>query len=94
MSRFQFVLASILGAICIILAVAVIVAGRSNQSLQAQLQAQQIEITKGTQSQQIGSNLVRDIAVAAAKNQKLKDLLIRNGFTLNETPSPSPAPAR
>ena len=92
MSRLQFLITSILGLVCLLLSVIVIIYGRSNQKLQAQVQAQQVEINKGIQSQQIGANLVRDIAVAATKNEKLKDLLARNGFTLNANATPSASP--
>jgi hypothetical protein len=96
-TRWQFALTTLLGLICIGLSVAVIISGRSNQTLQTEIQAQQIEINRGTQSQQIASNLLRDIAVTATKDDKLKDLLTRNGFTLSQNPGPSPAvspPAR
>jgi hypothetical protein len=92
MTRWQFLCALILGAICVGLTAAVIVSSKSNQELQLELQTQQIEINKGIHSQQIGANLVRDIAVAAGKNQKLRDLLTRHGFTLRENPSPTPTP--
>ena len=68
-----------------------ILSTRANQKLQAELQTQQIEINKGTVSQQVGGNLLRDIANAATQNEKLRDLLKRNGFTLTENPAPSPA---
>ena len=93
MTRLQFVLTTILALICVGLSVAAIISARTNQKLQAEIQAQQIEINRGTQSQQIGSNLVRDIAVAATKNDKLKDLLARNGFTLTANPNPTASPA-
>jgi hypothetical protein len=92
MARWQFVLALILGLTCVGLSGAVIVSSKWNQDLQAELQTQQIEINKGIHSQQIAANLVRDIAAAAGKNQNLRDLLTRHGFTLKENPSPSPTP--
>jgi hypothetical protein len=92
MARWQYVLAVVLGAICVGLSAAVIVSSKSNEDLQAELQAQQIEINKGIHSQQIGTNLVREIAVAAEKNQKLRDLLMRHGFTLETKATASPTP--
>ena len=88
----QFFTTIALSAICLVLAVSAVIAGRANQSLQANLQAQQIEINKGSLSQQVGTNVLRDIAVAAAKNDKLKALLERNGLTLSQTPAASPSP--
>ena len=90
MNRWQFLTTAGLGIICVILSIAVIISGRANQKLQAELQNQQVEINKGTMSQQVGTNLLRDIATAATKNDKLRDLLKRNGFTLTENPAPSP----
>jgi signal transduction histidine kinase len=92
-NRWQFFLASLLGIACLGLTVAVIFSARTNQKIQADLQAQQIEINKGTQSQQIGTNLLRDIAVVAGKNDKLKELLARNGFSLTATQTASPVPS-
>ena len=92
MNRWQFLTTSGLGLICVCLSIAVIISGKSNQNLQSDLQAQQIEINKGNMSQQIGTNVIRDIAAAATKNLKLRDLLSRNGFTLTENPAPSPSP--
>ena len=93
MTRWQFLLTTLLSLVCLGLSIAVILSARTNQKLQAEIQGQQMEINKGTQSQQIGTNLVRDIAVAATKNDNLKDLLSRNGFTLTQNPSPAPSPA-
>ncbi len=84
MARWQFVFAVILGLICVGLSGAVIVSSKSNQDLQVELQAQQIEINKGIHGQQVGTTLVRDIAAAAEKNQTLRDLLTRHGFRLKE----------
>ena len=93
MTRWQFLLTTLLSLICLGLSIAVIASARTNQKLQTELQAQQLEINKGTQSQQIGTNLIRDIAVAATKNDHLKDLLSRNGFTLTQNASPAASPA-
>jgi hypothetical protein len=90
--QWQFMTTVMLAGLCLLLSVASIISGKANQNLQAQVQAQQIEINKGTTSQQIGGNIVRDIASAATKNSKLRDLLTRQGFTLTENPGPSPSP--
>ncbi len=92
MNRWQFFTTSGLALLCVILSIWVIFSGKTNQRLQAELQAQQIEINKGTQSQQVATNLLRDIGNAATKNSKLKDLLTKNGFTLTENPTTSPTP--
>ena len=60
----------------------------NNQTLQGELQQQQLEISRGNLSQQVGTGLVREIASKALTNAALKDLLTRNGFVLNENAVP------
>ncbi len=60
--------------------------------VQEKLQAEQADISRGTMSQQVGSNLLRDIALASQKSAKLKDVLTKNGYTLKATACPSPSP--
>ena len=83
MKMWQFVIALILGFICLGLAGFGIVTGRTNQQLQTQVQQQQLEISKGNLTQQVGTNLVREIAAKAGTNENLKNLLIRNGFSFS-----------
>jgi hypothetical protein len=101
MKMWQFVIALVLGFTCAGLSAFGIMTGLTNQGLQAQLQQQQLEISRGNLTQQVGTNLVREIASKASSDAALKDLLTRNGFVLNENavppqqPSaPSPAPKR
>lgn len=68
--------------------------------IQTEVQKRQEEINRGGQSQQIGTSLLKDIAAAAVnpatgetKNQKLKDLLTRNGINI-QVNQPSATPAR
>jgi hypothetical protein len=67
--------------------------GQKNQSLQTQLQAQQEVINKGSMSQQIGTNLLKEIAQASIKDDKLKDVLTKSGYSVTVNASPSPSPA-
>ena len=100
MKRWQSIIALILGFICVALSALGVVGGILNQKLQAQLQRQQLEISKGEYAQQVGTNIIREVANKALKNDNLKKLLTRNGFTLAEpatvpqAPSPSPTPKR
>src|SRR3954462_13050715 len=87
MKMWQFVIALIFGLACLGLAGFGIVTGRTNQQLQTQIQQQQLEISKGNLSQQVGTNLVREIAAKSAANENLKNLLTRNGFTVSENPA-------
>jgi len=92
-------------ALALVLSIVLFAVGSSNQTLQNEVQAQQVElqkqqeeINKGTAiSQQVGPNLLRDMAVASTKNEKMKQLLAKNGYQVNvATPAPgsSPAPAK
>jgi hypothetical protein len=46
-------------------------------------------------SQQIGVNLLKEIAAASVKDDKLKDVLAKSGYTVtvNASPTPSASPA-
>lgn len=97
MKSIPYSLVLALSAFCLILSITLVFSGLSNQKLQMSAQQQQEEITKGQMSQQIGSNLVRDIAQLSVKNDTLKSLLAKNGFTVTVNPpagSPSPSPAK
>jgi hypothetical protein len=84
MKMWQFIIALVVGFACVGLTAFDIYFGISNQTLQGELQQQQIEISRGNFSQQFGTNLVKEIASKAATNNALRDLLTRNGFVLNE----------
>lgn len=110
----EFLTTLALASICLVLSVAVIWQGHSSMKLQGSVQARQIEIqadvqkrqdeiNRGSQSQQIGTTILKEIAAAAyntngsAKNEKLKDLLTKNGITVtvNQPPSTSqPTPVK
>lgn len=102
MNRWQFRLACLVSATCLVLALAVVWIGRSGNQLQAQLQAQQDEINRGVMSERVGGNILRDMATAAVGNARMRDLLARNGYSLtsgsapqNNVPARAPAaPAR
>jgi len=103
MKRWQSIIALILGFICVALSALGVVGGILNQKLQAQLQQQQLEISRGEYAQQVGTNVIREVANKALKNDNLRKLLTLNGFTLTEpaaapaapqAPSPSPTPKR
>ena len=87
----QFYLTSALGALCLILAITSIVLGKTNNSLAVTQQQQQEEINRGNMSMQVGQNLLRDMAELSLRNEKIKDVLARNGYTVNAAPASSPA---
>ena len=78
------------GVICLCLSLVTIVFSRQNRKLQEVVQAQQALMNKGALSQQIGTNLVREMATAAQTDDKMRQLLKDNGFTFNAQPEVSP----
>jgi hypothetical protein len=91
-----------LGVICLALTIALIAGTQGNNHLQSQLQGQQQQINGGNLSQQYLNSLVQDTASVYQQthNEKLKALLARNGFSINEAPAagsnatPSPSPEK
>lgn len=103
--KIYFYISVAASALCLLLSIVLFWEGGANQSLQNDVQAQQVklqqqqeDINKGTAiSQQVGPNLLRDMAVASTKNENMKKLLATHGYTVNvasPTPGASPAPAR
>ena len=88
----QFAVTVALSVIPLILVIYLIVKGPQNQSLQAQVQTQQEEINKGSMAQQIGTSLLKDIGQASLKDDKLKEVLSENGFTIRNSASPTAPP--
>jgi signal transduction histidine kinase len=90
MKPIQYYITVGIGAVCLILAIVGIWLSRSNQGLQNQLQDQQNEINRGNLTQQIGTNILRDMGSVALKNDKMKELLGKHGFNVTVNPSPAP----
>ena len=92
MKRWQFILLLVVGLACICLTLVTIIFARQNQKLQVDVQAQQATINKGSLSQQIGTNLLREMGTAAQTDDKMKDLLKANGYNFSANPMPSATP--
>jgi len=92
MKRWQFSVLMVIAATCLLLSLVTIVFARENRKLQQGIQDQQSIINKGSLSQQVGTNLVREMAVAAQTDEKLRGLLQENGFNLGAPSVPSPSP--
>jgi len=92
MKRWQFTLLLVIGIACICLSLVTIVFARQNRKLQEAVQAQQAIINKGSLSQQIGTNLLREMAAVAQTDEKMRQLLKDNGFNLSAAPAASPNP--
>jgi len=87
----QFYVTLALGTLCLALSITSIVLGKNNNALQLQQQKQQEEINRGNMSVQVGQNLLRDMAELSLKNDKIKQVLARNGYTVNVAPATTPA---
>ena len=92
MNRGQYAVLLTLGIVCLGLSLVTIVFASENRKLQESVQAQQAIINKGNLSQQIGSNLLREMAAVAQTDDKMKTLLQENGFSISAEPTASPAP--
>ena len=92
----QFYITVALGAVCLVLSIAAIALGQSNQRLQIQLQSQQEEINQAAGNFQQAQAMIRDMAPLSLKNDKIKQALARVGVnvTVNASPTPSPSPAQ
>jgi hypothetical protein len=105
----EFYICLLLAIVTVLLSVLVFTTSRSVEKLQialnaqqARLNAQQEEINKGSVSQQVGVNLLRESAQVALTNPRMRELLQKNGITVSvdpaatapTKPAPSPAPAK
>jgi predicted DNA binding CopG/RHH family protein len=66
--------------------------------IQSEMQKKQAQISRGTQLEQVYSNMIKDVAslaydpaTGAVRNQKLKDLLARHEITVSVDPKTAPA---
>jgi hypothetical protein len=93
MKRTHYYIVVSLAALALVLSIVLVALGSSNQGLQAQLQKQQEEINRGGTSQQVGTNILRDMASVSVKNGKMKDVLAKNGYNVTASPDPSASPS-
>ena len=105
--KIPFYISIVASSLCLILSIVVFSIGLRNQTLQSDvqkqqealqaqqqaLQAQQVEIDAGVQiNQKVGPELLRDMASVSGKNEKMKQLLAKHGYTIQvNTPAPAPA---
>jgi predicted PurR-regulated permease PerM len=100
--KLSFYISVAASALCLVLSVVVLIVGNINQGLQNDIQTQQSEyqkqqdeINRGNAiSQQVGPALLQDMAASSTKNEKMKQLLAANGYTVTvNTPAPGSSPA-
>lgn len=82
MKPYQYYVTLILGVVCLIMSVVVNELGRSNQRLRVELQSQQAQINKGQALQQVGTNILRDMANASGTNTAMRSELANDGYTV------------
>ncbi len=105
--KISFYISVATAALSLVLAVIVLAVGFGNQGLQSEIQDQQKEIQKqqadiqkqqeqintGSQIQQkVGPALIQDMAQVSLKNEKMKALLAKHGYTIQQQPQATPAP--
>jgi hypothetical protein len=80
----------ILAAVPLVLTVVDFVLAQGNQTLRAEVDRRQRLIDQNAQLARVNQVLMRQIAIAAIKNQdsQLRELLSRNGITINVPPTP------
>jgi hypothetical protein len=93
-----------LAAISLVLVIVDVILGQSIRSIQADVNQRQQFINQSIRLGRVNEGLIRTIAQAALKDNsdKLRDLLMRNGITVNPatapagtaTPTPAPAPSK
>jgi type II secretory pathway pseudopilin PulG len=98
MTRVQYFISLAVGVLCLVFSVLLLVTGQSAVKTQTRLAQQQEEINRGSVSQQVGQNLLRDMGQVALVNERVRQLLAENGYSINYTPpttnaATAPAPA-
>jgi len=103
--KISFYISVASAALSLLLAVIILIFGQINQGLQsdiqgkqkevqavqADLQKQQEQINIANQiSQQLGPNLLRDMAVTSLKDNPMKELLKKHGYNVQQQATPAP----
>lgn len=96
--KISYYISLVASALSVVLAIVLLWIGNVNQGLQGdvqkqqqELQAQQEVINKGNAiSQQVGPNILRDMAVSSLKNEKMRALLDKYGYKVQAQASPAP----
>ena len=86
----------VLSALTLALVIAYIVLAQDNRRVQAEVNQRQQFINQSIQLGRINEALARALAAAATERQdeRLRDLLTRNGITINPAASPAPTPEK
>ena len=85
MKSTHYVIILLLSMVCFVLSVSLVLTFKVNQGLQAELQANQQRLNSGIlgpQGQQIGNNLLQDMANTANRNAGMRQLLAKYGYQI------------
>lgn len=88
MKSTHYIIVLLLSVVCVVLSVSLVLTFRANQKMQAQLQANQQILNSGIlgpQGQQIGNNLLQDMANSATRNPDMRKLLAKYGYQIQTT---------
>jgi hypothetical protein len=85
MKSVPYIIVLLLSVVCVALSVSLVLTMRANQRVQAGLQANQQLLNNGIlgpQGQQIGNNLLQDMATTATRNADMRQLLAKHGYQI------------
>lgn len=88
MKSTHYIIVLLLSVVCVVLSVSLVLTFRANLKMQAQLQANQQLLNSGIlgpQGQQIGNNLLQDMANSATRNPDMRKLLAKYGYQIQDT---------
>ena len=77
--------AAIMGIICVLLSIHVTSSSKVLQALQRETQLQQVSINNAQRIMQMGNNILQDMVIAAAHDEKLQKLLGDNGYNIQQS---------
>lgn len=89
----QYFIILLLSIVCVVLSFSLVLTIRVNQRVQVELQANQQRLNSGIlgpQGQQIGNNLLQDMANTATRNADMRQLLAKYGYQIEPTTNATP----
>ena len=85
MKASHFYLTLLIGFISLILSITLVAIDQSNQELLSLTEEQQKSLNQSANQQQVFQNIIREIAQASTKDERLKELLARHGFNVTNS---------
>ena len=85
----QYYICVAVSGLCLLMTALLFLVGQSASGLQTTLAQQQEEINKGSLSQQVGQNLLREMAQVALNNPRVLEVLRRSGYNITAAPAPA-----